>query len=75
MNDTTVWCQNASVTEPKREVGPKHYGSTKQITSEIQNLAKTNAAKGFEGSLRGTFPKVPLIKTLFNSNFLGEHFG
>ena len=23
MNDTTVWCQNASVTEPQREVGPK----------------------------------------------------
>ncbi len=23
MNDTTVWCQNASVTEPQREVVPK----------------------------------------------------
>ena len=58
MNDTTVWCQNASVTEPKREVAPERYGSFHMTTDAAQNFAKTYVVKGFgEGYRENLFGK------------------
>ena len=35
MNDTTVWCQNASVTEPQREGGTRSVTEGESVYKQI----------------------------------------
>ena len=52
MNDTTVWCQNASVTEPQREGGTRSVTEGESVYKQIHTPVDGRFVKRPYGFLR-----------------------